>query len=78
MILHRRSFITGLISLIAAPAIIRAGSLMPVKQMIIPPGEYTIVIDSLTEMGEMIRSTIIYNTTLPPVKWRLINKINPL
>lgn len=30
----RRSLITGLISLIAAPAIIRAGSLMPVKTML--------------------------------------------
>jgi len=31
----RRGFITGLISLVAAPAIVRAGSLMPVKMM--PP-----------------------------------------
>lgn len=30
----RRALITGLISLVAAPAIVRAGSLMPVKQMI--------------------------------------------
>ncbi len=29
----RRSFITGLISFVAAPAIVRAGSLMPVKVM---------------------------------------------
>lgn len=29
----RRGFITGLISLVAAPAIVRAGSLMPVKVM---------------------------------------------
>lgn len=32
--LERRSFITGLISLVAAPAIVRAGSLMPVKAMV--------------------------------------------
>lgn len=31
--LARRSFITGLIALVAAPAIVRAGSLMPVRQM---------------------------------------------
>ncbi|MHB8272702.1 hypothetical protein [Bradyrhizobium sp.] len=31
--LSRRSLITGLISLVAAPAIVRAGSLMPVKVM---------------------------------------------
>jgi hypothetical protein len=33
-ILNRRSMITGLISLVAAPAIVRAGSLMPVKLML--------------------------------------------
>lgn len=32
--LERRSFITGLVSLVAAPAIVRAGSLMPVKVMV--------------------------------------------
>lgn len=31
--INRRGLITGLISLIAAPAIVRAGSLMPVKAM---------------------------------------------
>jgi hypothetical protein len=36
MTLSRRSLITGLISLVAAPAIVRAGSLMPVKQMLSP------------------------------------------
>jgi len=30
----RRSFITGLISLVATPAIVRVASLMPVKQML--------------------------------------------
>lgn len=34
--MDRRQLITGLISLCAAPAIVRVGSLMPVKQMIIP------------------------------------------
>jgi hypothetical protein len=29
--IQRRSFLTGLISLVAAPAIVRAGSLMPVR-----------------------------------------------
>jgi hypothetical protein len=32
----RRSFITGLVSLVAAPAIVRAGSLMPVRVMVEP------------------------------------------
>lgn len=35
--IERRSFITGLIALVTAPAIVRAGSLMPVKQMIEVP-----------------------------------------
>lgn len=38
----RRGFITGLISLVAAPAIVRAGSLMPVKAIIITPYEHWI------------------------------------
>jgi hypothetical protein len=36
--IHRRGLITGFISLIAAPAIVRASSLMPVKALIIPEG----------------------------------------
>lgn len=31
--ISRRSFFTGLVAAIAAPAIVRAGSLMPVKSM---------------------------------------------
>lgn len=42
----RRGFITGLISLVAAPAIVRAGSLMPVKsaslRSVITPSEMDI------------------------------------
>lgn len=33
--IHRRSFITGLLQLIAAPAIVRAGSLMPARGEVI-------------------------------------------
>ena len=36
----RRSFITGLVSFVAAPAIVRSGSLMPVKVMIEPIEPY--------------------------------------
>jgi len=42
----RRGFITGLISLVAAPAIVRVASIMPVKAMAdfdpfpFPPGAY--------------------------------------
>ncbi len=35
---HRRGLITGLISLVAAPAIVRVSSLMPVKVMEPQPG----------------------------------------
>lgn len=37
MILSRRGILTGLASLIAAPAIVRAESLMPVRGIIMPP-----------------------------------------
>lgn len=37
VVIGRRGFITGLVSFIAAPAIVRAGSLMPVRTMIEPP-----------------------------------------
>ena len=36
--MNRRGFITGLISLVAAPAIVRAGSLMPVKTFVLDDG----------------------------------------
>jgi hypothetical protein len=42
--LERRSFLTGLISLVAAPAIVRAGSLMPVR-----------VMDPLAEWGSSVK-----------------------
>lgn len=34
--IERRSFITGLFALVAAPAIVRAASLMPVKSVVYP------------------------------------------
>jgi hypothetical protein len=37
IITSRRAFVTGLVALVAAPAIVRAGSLMPVKNMLILP-----------------------------------------
>lgn len=46
----RRSFITGLIALVAAPAIVRAGSLMPVKQMIEPLA----TVDAANQIGSQI------------------------
>ena len=41
IILPRRKFLTGLLGIVAAPAVVKATSLMPVKVM--PPEEYLIV-----------------------------------
>lgn len=42
MNIHRRAFITGLVGLIAAPAIVRASSLMPVRSLRLDPGLETL------------------------------------
>ncbi len=36
MLIHRRNFLIGLASLLAAPAIVRAESIMPVRALILP------------------------------------------
>jgi hypothetical protein len=43
MTLSRRSLITGLVSLVAAPAIVRAGILMPVKSMVMDLTEENLI-----------------------------------
>lgn len=48
--IERRSFLTGLIAIVAAPAIVRAGSLMPVKQMIDPLA----TVDAANQIGSQI------------------------
>ena len=51
--MNRRGFITGLISFVAAPAIVRAGSLMPVKAMPIEDDlAFLLCQDFVTEMVE--------------------------
>lgn len=66
-VLARRGFITGLISFVAAPAIVRVGSLMPVKVLDfdlirplygISPGMQALeaLIDHNRIMGEMIKA----------------------
>jgi hypothetical protein len=49
----RRGFITGLVSLAAAPAIVRSGSLMPIKAIIEPAIRYRAI--SMDEMVELMR-----------------------
>lgn len=41
--ISRRGLITGLISFVAAPAIVRASSLMPVKNLLLEPTDWKIV-----------------------------------
>ncbi len=42
LVTSRRSLITGLISFVAAPAIVRASSLMPIKTMLWVPSTFPI------------------------------------
>lgn len=39
MIIQRRSFLVGILSALAAPAIVRAESIMPVRALILPPDD---------------------------------------
>jgi hypothetical protein len=61
--MDRRGFITGLIALgVSAPAIVRAGSLMPVKVMI-----------TRIEIDERLMWRFT-GVELPPTKWRMVNQ----
>ncbi len=55
----RRGFITGLIAFAAAPAIVRASSLMPVKAMV-PPLEW-------------FDEDVVF-TSIPTARWHQINQ----
>lgn len=61
--LSRRSLITGLISLVAAPAIVRAGSLMPVKVWPIESGE------EILSNGIIIRWKATYAARVVSMHW---------
>lgn len=65
--MNRRELITGLVSLVAAPAIVRAGSLMPVRSM---PFEsaYGLIAEDINAIQDRI---ICYTTPpggFPPVE----------
>jgi hypothetical protein len=65
--MDRRGFITGLISLgVAAPAIVRSVSLMPVRGIVLE-----------TEMVEYWDG-LVRRTGLPQMTWRLLNQGVPL
>ena len=52
----RRGFITGLISLVAAPAIVRASSIMPVRSIKMPPDN---VFQALVQHPNMTATEIL-------------------
>ncbi len=67
LILPRRKFLVGAAAFLAAPAIVRASSLMPVKaEKIIKAGEYVWV-----HMGPRVDDAWVYNPTRD--SWRNIN-----
>lgn len=52
--LARRSFITGLIALVVAPAIVRAGSIMPVKTyLVVDPADIAELMARLDDRAEL-------------------------
>jgi hypothetical protein len=57
----RRSLITGLIALVAAPAIVRASNLMPVKQMILTPYQGNEIVFKASSFCGPFRHVVIYN-----------------
>lgn len=61
--MNRRGFITGLTSLIAAPAIVKASSLMPVRGIIVPVAH-----DILTT------HRYVFRTSIPQAAWRMFNE----
>lgn len=58
--LARRSFLTGLVSALAAPAIVRAGSLMPVKAIVPVSARALEDIAFLEGLSQRVEQTIIY------------------
>lgn len=75
--ISRRSIMTGLVSLVAAPAIVRAGSLMPVKMMIEQPDFWLFneaeLVKSIAEMQRHLYLSGVaiaqmYQNKLIPVK----------
>lgn len=52
--MNRRELITGLVTLVAAPAIVRAGSLMPVKVMLPHQLERIVFYTMQTQPGDVL------------------------
>jgi hypothetical protein len=73
MITSRRSFLTGLASVIAAPAIVRMSSLMPVKAMPSAEDLNALLHARLDECYQIVRKnmqqSIFYSTPYAPVEF---------
>lgn len=63
MLLHRRTFLTGLGALIAAPAIVRVASLMPVRGIVMPTLEESMTLvmsqDMYAELAAVTRKAFV-------------------
>jgi hypothetical protein len=73
----RRGFITGLISLVAAPAIVRAGSLMPVKAIVEPYGVGPMMHGMIT-LEEYARVMFADQRRFRAEWWKMVNEANAL
>lgn len=67
--MNRRTLITGLVSLIAAPAIVRCSSLMQVRGIVMPPGSgvvfgpwYGMGVDGFHELGERWEDILLFGS----------------
>ena len=65
LILHRRSFLAGLGALIAAPAIVRITSIMPVRAIVLPRHP---LYDS--DSWQAARENFVFRTSIPADTWR--------
>jgi len=85
--LARRSFLTGLVSALTAPAIVRAASLMPVKALVIPPrfGEIYELLSQCNDLmedelymeaNEKMAHKLVFNS-IPVGSWRQYNREFP-
>lgn len=70
MILARRSFIAGLATLIAAPAIVHAGNLMPVRALAPSPISMRLLTDYVAGPDVLIGSLdILYGWVVVKPEW---------
>ena len=76
MNLHRRGFITGLGALIAAPAIVRVASIMPVRSMPVELEVYgaSPAMTALKDLEFLEGQQFVFRTSIPLNAWRQYNQ----